>query len=269
VSATPQTGRADLHIHTLASDGVDGVEAILRDAEERAGLDVIAVTDHERIDAALVARSMARQLGLSVEVVVGEEITTRGGHLLGLFLERPVRPLLSLRESVLRVHDQGGLAIVAHPLVPFPLCASARAILRLADDADPAARPDAIETFNPTSAGRPWHGRVVRFAAENGFSAVGDSDAHTADAIGRGFTTFPGATAHQLRAAILDGTTAAHGEFYPFGSQFSMFGRQLRKYARDIRDETLGRVLRPGTGRDLGYPGGRARPPRFEGRVEP
>ena len=45
-----------------------------------------------------------------------------------------------------------------------------------------------------------------------------------------------------------------------------MFGSQVRKYARDVRDEVRGKLLRDGTGRDLGYPGGRLRPPRFDER---
>ena len=64
-------GRADLHIHSLASDGVSSVAEIL-DAAERAALDVIAITDHERLDAALAARSMAEARGSSVSVIVGE-----------------------------------------------------------------------------------------------------------------------------------------------------------------------------------------------------
>ena len=61
---TSALGRADLHIHTLASDGTAGVEAILDHVERRTDLDVIAITDHERIDAAVAARAMARDRGL-------------------------------------------------------------------------------------------------------------------------------------------------------------------------------------------------------------
>ena len=68
---TDRLGRADLHIHTLASDGTAGVVDILDHVERNTQLDVIAITDHERIDAALVGRSMARDRGLRFEVVVG------------------------------------------------------------------------------------------------------------------------------------------------------------------------------------------------------
>ena len=154
-------GRADLHIHSAASDGVAGIDTILRHVETATDLDVIAITDHERIDAALAAHDMAAGRGYRVEVIVGEEITTRGGHLLGLFLSRPIAPLHSMRWSVAAIHEQGGLAIPAHPLVPIPMSASGRSLLALIEDADPAFHLDGLEVFNPTTAGRRWHPRRV------------------------------------------------------------------------------------------------------------
>ena len=258
-------GTADLHVHTLASDGTASVEEMI-EAAVRRGLDVVAITDHERIDAALAGRVIARARGWPIEVVVGEEITTRGGHLLGLWIEEPVRPLQSLRESIAQIHEQGGVAIPAHPLVPYPLCASAGALRRLIASADPRVRPDAIEVFNPTTAGRPWHPRVVRFAAEQALAGVGNSDAHHPAHVRQGWTTFPGRSATDLRAALEDRTTGWGGSFYPPFALVGVLARQLRKYSRDVRDEVVGRVGRRGTGRDLGYPGGRARPPRLDER---
>ena len=268
-SGGARSGRADLHIHTAASDGLAGVEEILEHVQEQTALDVIAITDHERIDAALAARTMAASRGYRFEVVVGEEITTRSGHLLGLFLSRPIPPLRSLRWSIAAIHEQGGLAVPAHPLVPVPMSTSARRLRGLLEDADPAVRPDAIEVFNPTTAGRRWHPRVVAFAAEHGLTGLGSSDAHLPGHIGQVTTAFGGRTADDLRRAIESGATSWQGDFYPPMAQVGMFGRQVRKYARDVRDELRGRLLRDGTGRDLGYPGGRLRPPRFEGDIRP
>lgn len=251
---TARLGRADVHIHTVASDGTASVAEILAAVRARGDLDVVAITDHERIDAALAARAMALDLGMTTEVVIGEEITTRGGHLLGLFLERPIPALRSLRWSIEAIHDQGGLAIPAHPLVPYPLCAQGFLLRRLLADEDPRVHPDAIETFNPTTLGRPWHARVVAFADEFRLARVGNSDAHTIEAIGSGWTTFPGHTAEDLRAAILARETHHHGTFHATGSQLTTFGRQLRKYGRDARDNVAGIVRRDGTRRDLGYP---------------
>jgi predicted metal-dependent phosphoesterase TrpH len=262
----PRSGRADLHIHTIASDGTADVGSIIDGVAARADLSVSAITDPERIDAAVAGRAMAADRGLAVEVVVGEEVTTLGGHLLALFIDRPIRPYRSLRSTIAAVHDAGGLAIPAHPLVPYPLCAQGWALRRLLADSDPRVHPDAIETFNPTALGRPWHDRVVRFADRHGLARIGSSDAHALDAVGVGYTLFPGRTATDLRAAILAGTTEHGGAFHGTTGQFGVFGRQLRKRARDARDEVAGRVRRDGTGRDHGYPGGRARPPRFEPR---
>ena len=260
---TDRLGRADLHIHTLASDGTASVVDILDHVETQTDLDVIAITDHERIDAAVAGRSMARDRGLRFEVVVGEEVTTLGGHLLALFVERRIKPYRPLGRTIADIHEAGGIAIPAHPLVPYPLCAQGWVLRRLLDDPDDAVRPDALETFNPTALGRPWHDRVVRFADEHRLARIGNSDAHALEAVGAGWTTFPGRTAGELREAIAARTTDHGGTFHGTVGQFGVFGQQIRKRAVDARDEVAGRVQRTGTGRDHGYPGGRARPPRY------
>jgi len=222
---TARLGRADLHIHTLASDGTASVDEILAYVERETDLDVIAIADHERIDAAVAARAVSRARGLRAEVVIGEEVSTVGGHLLALFIEERIRPLRSLRTSIAEIHEQGGLAIPAHPLFPYPLCAQGWVLRRLINDPDPRVRPDAIEAFNPTTFGRPLHGRVVRFAETYGLAMVGNSDAHAAEAIGSGWTTFPGRRASDVRRAILARRTHHHGSFHTPGAQLSTFGR--------------------------------------------
>lgn len=255
--------RMDLHIHTLASDGVSDVEAVLEQAMVR-GLDAIAITDHERIDAAMAARAIAEDRGLPIEVVVGEEITTRGGHLLGLWMRSRVRPWHSMKSSIARIHEQGGIAVVAHPLVPYPLCASARTIRKLMAEADPIYHPDALEGFNPTTARMRWSRRVPAFAEELGIAAVAGSDAHRAQNVGRAVTTFAGSSAADLRAAIDLRDTGWDGTAYSWREQLRTFSHQMGKNAVAVRDDVGGKLRRDGTGRDLGYPGGRARPPRFD-----
>jgi len=257
-------GKADLHVHTMASDGVSSVEEILAFVEAETDLDILGIADHERIDAARAARAIAAARGYRFEVVVGEEVTTRGGHLLALYIEEPIRPLRSLRDSIAEVHEQGGLAIPAHPLFPYPLSAQGWLLRRLIGSPDRRVRPDGIEAFNPTTLGRYVHRDVVRFAAEHRLPVVGSSDAHEAHQVGVGWTTFPGLTAADLRAAIIEGRTGWHGSFHGAAAQLPTLGRQIRKYGRDIREEVAGRLRRDGTGRDLGYPGGRVRPARLD-----
>lgn len=251
--ATSPHGRADLHIHTLASDGVSGVEEVLA-AAQRHGLDVVAITDHERIDAAVVARRLAQERELPVRVIVGEEITTRNGHLVALFLTQRIKPWGRMRDAVAAVHDQGGIAIVAHPLVPYPLCASERTIRRMLEDGDAARHPDAIEAFNPTTARMRWSRRVPAFVDEVGLAAVASSDAHRAELVGQALTRFPGRTEDDLRAAIAARATTWDGSAYGWPEQLGMFRQQTAKNVRAVRDTLRHRVLRQGLGRDLGYP---------------
>jgi predicted metal-dependent phosphoesterase TrpH len=265
---TDDWGSADLHVHSMASDGIDGVEAIL-DAAVARGLSIIAITDHERIDGAVAARKLALAESLPIEVIVGEEITTRNGHLVALFLRERIGPWASMRESVRRVHEQGGIAIVAHPLVPYPLCASAGTIQRLLAADDLRVHPDAIEAFNPTTAAMRWTRRVPEFIAECGVAAVGGSDAHRASNVGQVVTRFPGRTPDDLRKAIAERRTTYEGSAYPWNEQFRLFGRQTRKNVQALRDDVGGKLMRRGTGRDLGYPDSRRRPlPKNPGTID-
>ena len=256
--------RADLHVHTLASDGVDGVVTILDHVAALALLDVIAIADHDRIDAALAAREIARARGMNLEVIVGEEVSTRGGHLLGLFLEERVPPLRSLRETVARIHDQGGIAVAAHPASPYQLCISERSVRHLMDEPDARHRLDAIEAFNPTTFGRIGHRTTQRLVRELGLTEIGSSDAHRASAVATGLTLFRGTTAEDLRIAIAAGETRWAGAFHGTLEQLPTFGLQLAKYGRGWRDDAMGLARGRTAGRDLGYPGGRQRPVRLD-----
>jgi hypothetical protein len=109
---------ADPHCHTLASDGMV-TPAELVDAAVNAHLDLIAVTDHDAMDS--VEESQERGAAVGLTVVAGQEITTRWPaqtHILGWFLESPVKRGMSLEDTVAAIHDQGGLAIVPHPFMP-------------------------------------------------------------------------------------------------------------------------------------------------------
>lgn len=246
-------GRADLHIHSLASDGISSVAEILA-AAEAARLDVIAITDHERMDAALAAQALADGSGSKVSVIAGEEVTTRSGHVIGLFMRERIRPWGSLRATIARIHEQGGLAIIPHPLVPYPLCVSGRAVRALMDDADTIFHPDGIEAFNASTARMRWSRGAPELARKVGLAAVAGSDAHRAADVGHAVTSFPGRTADDLRAAIAAGTTEWSGDPYTWRRQLDMFVRQQHKNARAVGATARYRLLRAGPGRDLGYP---------------
>src|SRR5438105_10285912 len=92
---------ADLHLHTTYSDGRAAPADVLRKAIE-IGLRVIAITDHDRIDGALVAAAAAP--GPGCEAVIGEETSSAGGHVAGWFLPSVVPPALPVPAPVPAIH---------------------------------------------------------------------------------------------------------------------------------------------------------------------
>ena len=229
------------------------------------GLDVIAITDHERIDAAVAGRAIARGPRPAAR---GHR--RRGGHdprrpPAGAGPDRPVKSYRSMRTTIAEIHDQGGLAIPAHPLVPYPLCAQARTLRGLLDAGDPAVRPDALETFNPDLARtaappdrRPLRGRP---RPRPGRQQRRPRPRRRRASAGPRSRAAPRPTCARRSPPARPATTARSTR--PSG-QLGTFRDQLRKRGRDARDEALGRVRKDGTGRDHGYPGGRQRPPRYD-----
>jgi len=230
-----ERGRADMHLHTLYSDGTMEVRALLDHVERRTDLDLIAVTDHERIDGALRAQDLHAAGDYHFGLVIGEEITTRRGHLLALFLTDRVPALRSLEETIERVHAQGGIAIAPHPMAPLTPSLGRRSLMRLHHDPDARHRLDAIEMLNPSVAGRARRPHRTALNEVMGLAAVGNSDAHVLENVGTGWTWFPGTSAAEYRAAILDRTTEPEGEYWTHWHNVSVYGRQLVAKARHLR----------------------------------
>jgi predicted metal-dependent phosphoesterase TrpH len=230
-----ERGRADMHLHTLYSDGTMEVQTLLDHVERRTDLDLIAVTDHERIDGALRAQELHAAGDYHFGLVIGEEITTRRGHLLALFLTDRVPALRSLEETIERVHAQGGIAIAPHPMAPLTPSLGRRSLMRLHHDPDARHRLDAIEMLNPSVAGRARRPHRTALNEVMGLAAVGNSDAHVLENVGTGWTWFPGTSAEEYRAAILDRTTEPEGEYWTHWHNVSVYGRQLVAKARHLR----------------------------------
>jgi predicted metal-dependent phosphoesterase TrpH len=229
-------GKADMHLHTLWSDGTATVADLLEWVEERTDLDVIAITDHERVDGAQHALALHAEGGYSFDLVVGEEITTRRGHLLALFLERRVRALRPLGESLADIHEQGGLAIAAHPLAPLTPSLGSRSLRSAHAATDPARRLDGIELMNPSAAGRSRAAARERMNRELlNLPAVGNSDAHVLEAVGTAWTWFDGVSAADYRAALAGGTTEPAGSYWSSWHNVSVYGRQLVAKGRHLR----------------------------------
>ena len=104
--------RADLHLHTTCSDGMPTPEVLARRLV-RSRLAVAAVTDHDTIEGAL--RVEEALSGSGPEITIGSEVSSRDGHVLGLFITHDVPPGASAEATIAAIHEQGGLAIAAHP----------------------------------------------------------------------------------------------------------------------------------------------------------
>lgn len=199
-------GFADLHIHTIYSyDGTCSVSAVLKQVADHTDLDVIAITDHDSLVGVREALNLAPNYG--VEVIPGCEVSTADGHLLALFIDRPIHAGLSLVETVLRVGEQGGLCIAAHPM------ARGASSLRFATIQQALSQPGVdqvlvgIEAFNGGLVYTRRNPLVEAMAQTLPLAQVGNSDAHILQTIGHGSSKFEGQTACELRTALEQATT--------------------------------------------------------------
>jgi predicted metal-dependent phosphoesterase TrpH len=169
--------RMDLHVHTMYShDGFTTLDQLAR-ACRRRGLGALAVTDHNTIEGARVCQKV-----LDVTVVVGEEVSTQSGHLIGLYLTEKVPAGLSVSETIARIREQGGLVYLPHP---FDRVRSAH----MSEDElhAVAAHVDVVEVFNSRNLFPETNRRALALAHETRrLHAVG-SDAHVPSEVGRSY----------------------------------------------------------------------------------
>jgi predicted metal-dependent phosphoesterase TrpH len=239
-------GKADLHIHTTASyDGTATPAATLEYVRSNTNLDVIAVTDHDSVDGALLALELAPRYG--VEVIPGVEVSTADGHLLALFVKKDIPRNLSLLKTVEYVAGLGGICIVPHPGGHWNGSVQEEAICTVLQDATLSHYLVGIETYN-ASLPRLETNEVAN--AINGrlqLASVGNSDSHMLWTIGQGWTEFEGRTAADLRSALLAKQTRAMNKQRPWSFYPSYVQTQLLRSAGIVNclsDQAEGKILR-------------------------
>jgi PHP domain-containing protein len=196
--------RADPHCHTLSSDGMV-TPAQLVEAAKSSKLDLIAVTDHDTMDSVKEAQARGEEAG--VIVVAGQEVTTRAPaqtHILGWFLEKPIRRGMSIEDTVDAIHAQGGLAIVPHPFMPVYFGSIQPGMLsRLLE----RHQVDGIEMVATVPLGKRRRGQLDDFYAANRErlgAAIGASDCHFGiHDIAQAVTDYDG----DFRTAVIEGKT--------------------------------------------------------------
>lgn len=167
----------ELHSHTYHSrgtkifyDAVDSPVTMVRTAAKK-GLGAIAITDHNIIKGALEARKHAKKH--DILVIVGEEITTTNGHLLGIGIEDKIKPGMGVSETVDAIHDQGGIAVAPHP---FDIKHDGIGV--------DCTKCDAVEVFNSINLERIANMRCLKFAQKRKLCVTAGSDAHSSVMIG-------------------------------------------------------------------------------------
>lgn len=217
---SPLSGKADIHIHTIFSDGLMSPEALVEFVLFETELDVIAVTDHDTIAGARVAQAYVNYFQAEfrpLDVVIGAEVTSADGDILALFIEDDIPSGKTATETVDLIHAQGGLAIAAHPFSHSPFLLridGMKGVQRLIE----TVPFDGVEVRNATPTEwvsnriASWHNRRGTCRPE-----TGGSDGHYLPTVGRAYTQFQGHTAQDLRQSILSGQTSAGGRIYsPF-----------------------------------------------------
>jgi len=206
-------GKADLHIHSNYSDAKPSIEEILEYVQHKTDLDVIAITDHDTLEGALLAQELVKGKKYRFEVVVGEEVSTKRGHIIGLYLKKLIPANLSIHETIERIQKEGGVVIAPHAFHHTRLnngkniTMDGIGVINLIKEKD---NLEGVEIINatPTLGGENLKASFINntliLQAE-----IGSSDAHILDAIGKGYTVFEGRTAKDVKEAIIKNQTKA------------------------------------------------------------
>lgn len=173
------TYKADFHTHSIASPDGALTHAHYRHMLESGRLDYVAITDHNTTDFAQEAHA---QLGDAI--IVGEEITTSEGEIIGLFLTKTVPPFLSIAETIELIHEQHGLVYIPHPFETVRKGVS----VSIADAI--AAQTDIIEIYNGRAAFQDRSARARTWAQAHDVPGAASSDAHGIRGWGRTYTVF-------------------------------------------------------------------------------
>ena len=188
--------KADLHTHTCFSpDSLTAPEKYVQTCLGRS-INCVAVTDHNDIGGALAVEKLA-----SFRVIIGEEVESSEGEIIGLFLQEGVPAGLSAEETVQRIKRQGGLVCVPHPFDRFRAEHLAEAALMRI-----LPQVDVIEALNARTTFRRDNDHAARFAQEHGLAVSAGSDAHSTRELGRAcveMTEFEGP--REFLAALREG----------------------------------------------------------------
>jgi hypothetical protein len=175
--------RVDCHLHTaLSGDAVTTIDE-LAERVERERLDVVCITDHNVTAAAV----HAAERGIGARVIVGEEIRTTEGDVIGLFLTERVPYVLPLGEAIANIRERGGLVYLPHPFDPGRSTLKPAVSERLCAD----GVTDVVEVFNAKIEDQQHNRQAAALAARYDLPGGAGSDAHDPEGIGAAYLEMP------------------------------------------------------------------------------
>lgn len=170
--------KIDLHTHSKASkDGGITPEQYAKLLQDEV-LDIIAITDHDRID---YAQDMQKALGTD-KIIVGQEVTTTEGDIIGLYLNQPIPVGLTAKEACKLIHKQNGLVCIPHPFETLRKGVSHATLGTIAEHVD------MIEGHNGRATFQNYSNEALMWADTQQKPAVASSDAHGLKGVGRTYT---------------------------------------------------------------------------------
>ena len=195
---------ADFHTHDRFSrDSILSEDKFIRVALER-GLTHVAVTNHNNVEGAVAFRDRVAALGVDdrLTVILGEEVSTSDGEVVGLFLERTIPRGLTADQTADEIHAQGGLVSIPHPFDPIRASHIRREPLeKLAS----AGKIDMLEVFNSRVTFSRHNQLAAEFAARHRIPGIACSDSHSAFEVAMSFNALPAfATADELRDGLAE-----------------------------------------------------------------
>ena len=213
----------ELHSHSeLSYDGRDPIELLLEQAEA-VGLDALAVTDHDEIDASLEAAAIADEYGLVG--IPGMEVSSAAGHILALGVEELIPAGLSYDETLDRIRESGGIAVVPHPFQ------ASRHGVAPHVTRDQLANADAIEVYNSRLFTGRANRQAERFAELRGLPMTAGSDAHIAEMVGQAVTEVDAyhRSAEGILDAVSEGRTTVVGKRTPWVISVQQFSGGVKR----------------------------------------
>lgn len=228
----PGNMKIDLHCHTEASADCSTPVVLFPARCRERGVRIQAITDHNEIWGAqklqeIVEEEKVKKAGFPLTIIVGEEVSTTHGEIIGLFLKEKIPAGMSPAETVTAIKEQGGLVSLPHGFDPLKRWRLQPMALETVAD-----QIDVVETFNARISQPRWNQAAVDWSRLHGLPMSAGSDAHTVADIGSAWVEVPVQhirTPQDLLAALQSGVPVGEWTHPVIAFAYKFWDRSLRR----------------------------------------